>query len=89
MIADRRGGDGDDFLSMLLSAGPDSPANYTDGRIREEVVAMLFAAHETTALTLTYTLYLLSGAPDVATGSTRRLGRSSTGVRRVQNTSTN
>jgi cytochrome P450 len=66
MIADRRGGDGDDFLSMLLSVGPDSDANYTDGRIREEVIAMLFAAHETTALTLTYTLYLLSGAPDVA-----------------------
>ena len=66
MIADRRGGDGDDFLSMLLSVGPDGPANYTDGRIREEVIAMLFAAHETTALTLTYTLYLLSGAPGVA-----------------------
>ncbi len=66
MIAARRGGDGDDFLSMLLSVGPDSDANYTDGRIREEVIAMLFAAHETTALTLTYTLYLLSGAPEVA-----------------------
>ncbi len=66
MIAARRGGDGDDLLSMLLSVGPDSDANYTDGRIREEVIAMLFAAHETTALTLTYTLYLLSGAPEVA-----------------------
>jgi cytochrome P450 len=66
MIEERRGGDVDgDLLSMLVSIGAAGEANYTDDRIRDEMITMLFAAHETTALTLTYTLYLLADAPDV------------------------
>jgi cytochrome P450 len=51
----------DGLLSLLVELGPDSDANYTDGRIRDEMITMLFGAHETTALTLTYTIYLLAG----------------------------
>ncbi|MEZ3144930.1 cytochrome P450 [Halobaculum sp. MBLA0143] len=66
MIAERETGEGDDMLSALLAAGPDSEAGYTDERIRDEMITMLFAAHETTALTLTYTLFLLADHGRVA-----------------------
>lgn len=67
MIADRRSGQGGGgLLSMMIELGPDSDANYTDERIRDETINMLFGAHETTALTLTYTMYLLAGNPEAA-----------------------
>ncbi|MEZ3115500.1 cytochrome P450 [Halobaculum sp. MBLA0147] len=66
MIEDRDGdADSEDLLSMLVAMGPDHEASYTDERIRDEMITLLFAAHETTALTLAYTLYLLADAPDV------------------------
>jgi cytochrome P450 len=55
----------DDLLSILLAVGPDSDADYGDERIRDEMITMFFGAHETTSLTLTYTLYLLADAPEV------------------------
>jgi cytochrome P450 len=66
MITERGEGDEDgDLLSMLVALGTESEADYTDERIRDEMITMLFAAHETTALTLTYTLFLLADAPKV------------------------
>jgi cytochrome P450 len=50
---------------MLVAIGAGGAEDYTDERIRDEMITMLFGAHETTALTLTYTLYLLADAPDV------------------------
>lgn len=70
MIEDRKGATEEtdsDLLSMLIAIGTGGDADYTDERIRDEMITMLFAAHETTALTLTYTLYLLADAPDVET----------------------
>jgi len=67
MVGDRRAGEGGGgLLSMMLELGPDSDAGYTDERIRDEMITMLFGAHETTALTLTYTMYLLAGNPEAA-----------------------
>jgi cytochrome P450 len=67
MVAERRSGDGGDgLLSMLVAIGASGDANYTDERIRDEMITTLFAAHETTALTLTYTLYLLADQPEAA-----------------------
>lgn len=56
---------GNDLLSMLVAIGAGGDANYTPERIRDEVVTMLFAAHETTALTLTYAFYLIAESPSV------------------------
>ena len=65
MVAERDGSEDGDLLSMLIALGADSDAEYTSDRIRDEMITMLFAAHETTALTLTYTLYLLADSPGV------------------------
>lgn len=66
MIQRRKGDrDSDDLLSILLAVGASSDADYDRERIRDEMITMFFGAHETTSLTLTYTLYLLAGAPDV------------------------
>ena len=65
LVSDRAGDrQSDDLLSTLVAIGPDTDANYTDERIRDEMITMFFAAHETTALTLTYTLWLLAEHPD-------------------------
>jgi cytochrome P450 len=66
MVAERRGSElGGDLLSTLIATGADSEADYTDERIRDEIITNLFAAHETTALTLAYTAFLLADAPAV------------------------
>jgi cytochrome P450 len=52
-----------DFLSVLLRAreeGTQSP-----DQLRDEMMTMLLAGHDTTALTLTYTWFLLSEHPEV------------------------
>ncbi|WP_158059018.1 cytochrome P450 [Halorussus halophilus] len=48
----------DDLLSTLLDSGMD------DEGVRDQLVTFLIAGHETTALALTYTLYLLGNHPD-------------------------
>ena len=76
LIADRRasGEDKGDLLSMLLRAqdeeaqegsGDEDGSAMTDRQIRDEVLTLFLAGHETTALTLTWTLYLLAQYPDV------------------------
>ena len=68
MIADRRssGSDRGDLLSMLLAAqDEDDGAGMTDEQVRDEAMTIFLAGHETTANALTWTWFLLSGAPDV------------------------
>ena len=68
MIADRRasGRDHGDLLSMLLAAqDEDDGGGMTDQQVRDEAMTIFLAGHETTANALTWTWYLLSGAPDV------------------------
>ena len=57
--------DGDlpmDLLSVLLRAR--DRGEQTDGDLRDELVTMLLAGHDTTALALTYTFHLLSNHPE-------------------------
>jgi cytochrome P450 len=68
MIADRRssGQDPGDILSMLLLAEEEgSGSKMTDLEIRDEVMTLFLAGHETTANALAWTFYLLSRHPEV------------------------
>jgi cytochrome P450 len=67
IIAARRqtGEDRGDLLSLLLLARYENGDPMTEQQIRDEVVTMLLAGHETTALALSWTCYLLSRHPTV------------------------
>ena len=54
----------DDLLSTLLHPA-DSGECLTDTELRDEVMTLLVAGHETTAVSLTWTWYLLSLHPEV------------------------
>jgi cytochrome P450 len=55
-----------DLLSMLLLAQDDEGAGMSDRQLRNEVLTLILAGHETTANALSWTFYLLSQNPDVA-----------------------
>ncbi|MCM3906173.1 MAG: cytochrome P450 [Pyrinomonadaceae bacterium] len=65
IIADRRasGLDQGDLLSMLLGAQDEDGSQMTDKQLRDEVMTLFLAGHETTALTLSWTWYLLAQNP--------------------------
>ena len=60
-----QGGDRGDLLSMLMLARDDEDQPMTERQLRDEVITLLLAGHETTALALSWTWYLLSQHPDV------------------------
>jgi cytochrome P450 len=57
-------GRGDDLLAMFLEARDDDGEGMTDAQLRDECKTMFLAGHETTALTLSWTWWLLSLNPD-------------------------
>jgi cytochrome P450 len=62
----RREGDGGDAMSMLLAASdPETGDRMTDEQVRDEVMTLFMAGHETTANLLTWTFYLLARNPEV------------------------
>jgi cytochrome P450 len=68
MIAERRTlqTEGRDLLSMLLLAQDEETGQgMNDRQVRDEVMTLLLAGHETTANTLTWTWYLLSQSPEI------------------------
>src|SRR5439155_11427991 len=53
-----------DFLSILLHArDEDDGSRMTDLQVRDEAMTLFLAGHETTALTLSWTWYLLARHP--------------------------
>lgn len=56
----------DDLLSMLLHTQDEDGTGMSDAQLRDEVMTMFIAGHETTALTLTWAFYLLATHPDKA-----------------------
>jgi cytochrome P450 len=66
MISERRakGYDEGDLLSMLLQAQDDDGTQMTDAQLRDEVMTLFLAGHETTALSLSWSWYLLAMNPD-------------------------
>lgn len=55
----------DDLLGMLLDAQDEDGATMTDKQVRDEVLILFLAGHETTALNLSWTFHLLAQHPDV------------------------
>src|SRR5262249_38815309 len=54
-----------DLLTMLLHAQDEGGSGMTDEQLRDEVMPLCLAGHDTTALTLAWTLYLLAQSPEV------------------------
>ena len=68
LIAERRKGGGakNDLLAMLMeSTDPETGEGMTDEQLRDEVMTIFLAGHETTANNLAWTMMLLGRAPEV------------------------
>src|SRR5436305_7219676 len=69
LLAQRRDDDRDynDVLSMLMSAqsGEEPQTKLTEKQIHDHILTFLAAGHETTAITLVWTFYLLSQYPQI------------------------
>jgi cytochrome P450 len=63
--ADGETGAAEDLLSRLVSAQDDDGLRMTDRQLRDEAMTLYLAGHETTALTLSWSWYLLSQHPRV------------------------
>jgi len=67
---------GDDLVSTLVSArDPESGERLTPRQLRDEVVTMFVGGHETTAIALTWSWYLLGRHPRVAAEVTAEVDR--------------
>lgn len=67
LIAERRhrGAGGRDVLSILIGAHDDDGSAFSDAELVGQSAVLFIASHETTAQTLTWTLFLLSQHPAV------------------------
>ena len=68
VIRERRAmaSNGGDLLSMLMDAKDDNGTGMTDLQLRDEIMTMVLAGHETTANAMAWTFYLLSKHPEAA-----------------------
>jgi cytochrome P450 len=77
VIVDRRPGeDRGDLLSMLIDArDADTDDRMSESQLRDELVTMFLAGHESTANALSWLFFLLSRHPEVARELTSELAR--------------
>jgi cytochrome P450 len=61
----RRGEPRNDLLDTLLAARDDGGTHMSDQQLRDEVMTLFLAGHETTSLALAHTIYLLAKHPEV------------------------
>ena len=67
-IAQRRGSpdpDKMDILSLLVGVRDEAGEGFTDKEIRDQVMTLMFAGHDTSTSTLTFMMYELAHHPDV------------------------
>jgi cytochrome P450 len=57
---------GEDVLSLLLDAEDEGGERSSDGQIRDEMMTLLFAGHDTTTSTVAFMFYELSRHPHLA-----------------------
>lgn len=67
IIERRRAGDEvrDDLLGTLLAAQDEGGVGMSDQQLRDEAITLFLAGHETTALAMAHTLYLLALHPEI------------------------
>jgi cytochrome P450 len=58
-------GEHEDLLATLLEARDEDGSRMSDQQLRDEVMTLFLAGHETTAITLSWTWYLLATHPEV------------------------
>ena len=77
IIRQRRasGQDTGDLLSMLMAARDEDGSGMTDRQLRDEILTFLLAGHETTAVSLSWTWYLLSQHPEAERNSGQELSQ--------------
>lgn len=56
---------GNDLLGRLIAAQDDDGTRMSDSQLRDEMMTLYLAGHETTALTLSWSWYLISQHPQV------------------------
>jgi cytochrome P450 len=59
-----RGEPGEDILSLLLEATDSEGERLGDAQVRDQVLTLLFAGHDTTTSTVSFLFYELARAPD-------------------------
>jgi cytochrome P450 len=64
IAARRREPPRDDIMSLLLAARDESGSGMTDDQLRDEMLTLLVAGHETTATTLAWALHHLLAHPE-------------------------
>jgi cytochrome P450 len=66
-ISSRRGSGerGEDILSLLLDAHDEDGSTLTDLQIRDEVMTLMFAGHDTTTSTVAFMFYELAHHPEI------------------------
>ncbi len=57
---------GEDVLSLLLDAHDEDGGSLSDRQVRDEVMTLLFAGHDTTTSTVSFMFYELARAPQIA-----------------------
>lgn len=77
MIAERRASRQrpGDLLDMLLEARDEEDRGMSDRQLRDEAVTLFLAGHETTALALSWTWFLLARHPEIASRLQEELDR--------------
>ena len=65
LVAKRRGAEGADILTYFCNEKTESGEYFTANDISDQIIFLLFAAHDTTAAALLHTLYYLCRHPDV------------------------
>ncbi|MFO0614913.1 MAG: cytochrome P450 [Polyangiaceae bacterium] len=75
IIEARRSGaqESDDLLSALLGAIDEDGTRMDDAQLRDEILTLFLAGHETTALALTHAIYLLAKHPEIEARALREI----------------
>jgi cytochrome P450 len=69
----KRGEEREDILSLLLAGTDEDGSTLTDQQVRDQMITLLFAGHDTTTSTVAFLFYELAGAPEAEEALTAEL----------------